>query len=151
MSHTTEINEVVFSDVEALKQTAVALNAKGVRCTLEQNATPRAYYANQQGMGKAPYVLRLKDAQYDVGFYQDKTKGGLVARADLFMNNIANVLGAPITKDGETANQAAMGKLFQTYAITAAKRKAVQQGYTVREQVKGDGSVQLVLTGLKAA
>jgi hypothetical protein len=44
-----------------------------------------------------------------------------------------------------------MGKLFQTYAVTAAKRKAVQQGYNVREQKRADGSIQLILTGGKGA
>jgi Protein of unknown function (DUF1257) len=149
MSHTTEINEVVFGDVEALKQSIKALQKQGVKCELKENEVPRAYFANQQGMGKAPIVLKLTDAQYDVGFYHDKAKGGLIARTDFYGGSVQRVLGAQITKKGETQGQAAMGKLFQMYAVTAAKRKAVQQGYSVREQKGTDGSIKLVLTGIK--
>jgi hypothetical protein len=147
MSHTTEINDVVFSDIEALKLSVAALQKQGVRCKLEEKGTPRAYYSGQSGMGKADYVLHLEDSPYDVGFYMDKAKKGLVARTDFFAGHVARVLGAPLTKKGETQAQAAMGKLFQTYAVTAAKRKAVQQGYNVREQKRADGSIQLILTG----
>lgn len=149
MSHTTEITDVIFGDTEALKLSITALQKQGVRCSLEENTIPRAYYANQTGMGKAPLVLKLLDSPYDVGFYHDKKKNGLVARADFFAGHVSKVLGATTVKKGETAAQAAMGKLFQTYAVTAAKRKAVQQGYTVNEHRKADGTVQLILTNIR--
>lgn len=148
MSHTTEIGNIVFSDVEALKAAVTELNSKGVKCSLEKGGTPRAYYANQQGMGPADYTLKLHDSVYDVGFYRDATKKGLVARTDLFGGHIARVLGVK-ANNSETAQQAALGKLNQVYAVHAATRKAVQQGMTVRRVNNQDGSVRLVVGGIR--
>ena len=72
----------------------------------------------------------------------------MVARTDLFMGHVARVLGATAGQN-ETAGQAALGKLYQTYAIHAATRKAVQQGMTVRRVNNNDGSVRLVVSGIK--
>lgn len=148
MSHTSEISNIVFSDIEALSSAVRELNTKGVKCSLVKGGTPRAYYPNQQGLGEADYVLRLDDCRFDVGFYMDKTKKGLVARTDLFANHVRNILGAKQT-GREDANQAAMGKLFQTYAICAATRKAVQQGMSVSRVNNADGSVRLVVGGVR--
>jgi len=148
MSHTTTIDGVVFSSIEALKAAVKELNSKGVACSLVQNEVPRAYYANQAGLEKADYVLKLPAAQYDVGFYMNKEKGGYEARTDLFMGSVAGVLGVQASP-GETAMQAALGKLNQTYAIHAATRKAIQQGYTVRRVDAKDGGVRLVIGGIQ--
>lgn len=115
---------------------------------MSKGGTPRAYYANQQGMGAADYVIRLADAPYDVGIYKHPTKNGYVARTDLFMGHVARVLGSPATS-GEKAEQAALGKLYQTYGIHAATRKAVSQGMTVKRVNNQDGSVRLVVGGFK--
>ena len=146
MSHTSEISSVVFSDVVALAAAVAELNSKGIKCSLTKGGTPRAYYANQAGMGAADYVLRLDNCRFDIGFYMDKEKKGLVARTDLFAGHVQQVLGAP-KRGTETDAQAAMGKLFQTYAICAATRKAVQQGRTVSRVNAPDGSVRLVIGG----
>lgn len=149
MSHTTSIDNIVFSDVAALKAAVTELMSKGVKCSLEQNTTARAYYQNQAGMaGVHPYVLRLHDSQYDIAFVHDKAKNGLVAKTDLFGNQVSRVLGAQ-ARQGESAQMAALGKLNQTYAIHAATRKAVQQGMTVRRVNNNDGSVRLVVAGIK--
>lgn len=148
MSHTTEIADIVFTDTAALIAAVNELATRGVRCSLVKDATPRAYYSNQQGLGPAAYVLKLEDAPYDVGFYQDAKKKGLVARTDLFAGRVAGVLGAGATGK-ESAAQAALGKLYQTYAIHAATRKAVQQGLTVKRLNNADGSVKLVVGGYK--
>lgn len=146
MSHTTTIDEIVFTDVEALRQAVKELNKMGVACTLEKGTVPRAYGMGQ--MGKADYTLKLANGQYDVGFYMDKEKKGLVAKADFWNGHIQSQLGAK-TRKGESQAQAQMGKLYATYAAAAATRQAIKQGYTVRRVAKEDGSVQLIMTGMK--
>jgi len=144
MSHTTEISSIVFNDIEALRLAVRDLQAAGVKCTLVEKATPRAYYQNQQGMGAADYVLQLQDCPYDVGFYHDDKAKGYVARTDLFMNHVSRVLGATASA-GEKPEQAALGRLYQSYAINAATRQAAKQGYAVRRVTKPDGTVQLIM------
>ena len=149
MSHTTTIDDIVFTDVEALKAAVNELSAKGVKCSLEKNTTARAFYQNQDGMaGTHAYVLRLHDCPYDVAFSMDAKKKGLVARTDLFAGRVAGVLGAPAAGK-ETAAQAALGRLYQTYAIHAATRKAVAQGLSVKRMNNADGSVRLVVGGYR--
>lgn len=149
MSHTTSIDNIVFSDVDALKAAVNELVSKGVKCALERNSSARAFYTNQEGMsGVHPYVLRLHDCPYDVAFVQDTKKKGLVARTDLFADRVAGVLGTP-KAIGESKEQAALGKLYQSYAIHAATRKAVQQGMSVKRVNAADGSVKLVVTGIR--
>lgn len=99
-------------------------------------------------MGEAAYVLKLEGAPYDIGFYMDAKKKGLVARTDLFAGRVSAVLGAPISGK-ESPEQAALGKLYQTYAIHAATRKAVQQGLSVKRVNNSDGSVKLVVGGYR--
>lgn len=148
MSHTTAIDNIVFTDVEALKAAVNELVSKGIKCSLVKGGVPRAYYQNQTGLGEADYVLKLDAAPYDIGFYHDKVKKGLIARTDLFANHVSRVLGATPQK-GERAEQAALGKLYQTYAVHASTRKAVQQGMTVRRVNNEDGSVRLVIGGIR--
>ena len=123
MSHTSEISAVAIVDIAALEGAVSDLKASGVRCSLVKNAKPRAFYNNQQGMGVAPYVLKLEDSPYDVGFYENG-QGGYVARTDLFAGHIQRILGTTVRGPKETAEQAALGKLYQTYAVNAAIRQA---------------------------
>lgn len=148
MSHTTEIGDIVFSDIQALTAAVNEMAGKGVKCSLIKGGTPRAFYQNQQGMGAAEYVLRLEDCPYDIGFYRDNAKKGLVARTDLFAGHVSRVLGVQANSN-ESAAQAALGKLNQTYAIHAATRKAVQQGMTVKRVNNADGSVRLVVGNIR--
>lgn len=142
MSHTTEITGIVFSDMQALEAAVVQLKAQGISCLLEKGVTPRAYYTNQDGMGKADYVLRLFDCAYDVGFYP-RDGGGYVARTDLFNQQVSKILGVPVGKGGP--EMAALGKLNQAYAVEAATRQAIRQGHTVRRSARDDGSIQLIV------
>lgn len=142
MSHTTKIDSVQITDVAAIVLAVRDLNAAGVVCSLVENETPRAYYSRQAGMGKANYVLRLAQCDYDVGLY--KTDSGYEARTDLYMDKVAKVLGAK-AKDGERAEQAAIGKFLQAYAVNATIRQAATKGYKVSKTVKSDGTVQLTL------
>lgn len=148
MSHTTSIDNIVFSDIAALRAAVAELKTRGVRCDLLENSTPRAYYAAQQGMGKADFVLKLHDAPYDVGFYKTTDKVGYVARTDLFAGHVARILGVQ-AKPNEKAEQAALGRLNQTYAVHAATRKAVAQGMTVQRVNAPDGSVRLVVGNIR--
>lgn len=150
MSHTTAVDSIVFTDIHALEGALGDLRASGVRCSLVKDATPRAFYENQQGMGKADYVVRLDDARYDVGLYYDKDKKGYVARTDLWGGSVQKVLGVRV-QPGEHPHQAALGKLYQHYGVQAATRAAVKQGYTVRKIVKEDGTIALQMTGMKGA
>jgi len=76
MSHTTSISDIVFTDMAALQSAVMELQKNGVKCELVKDSTPRAYYAGQSGMGQAPYVLKVNDAKYDVGFYWNEEKKG---------------------------------------------------------------------------
>jgi hypothetical protein len=147
VSHTTAIDNIVFQDIAALTAAVNELAAQGIKCSLEKDAVPRAYYQNQVGMEKAPYVLRLHDAPFDIGFYYDKDKGGHVARTDLHAGHVSRQLGVQ-AQGSETAMQAALGKLNQTYAIHATTRAAVAKGMQVRRVNGNDGSVRLVVTGM---
>lgn len=146
MSHNTTIDEIVFTDIDALKMAVADLNKLGIKSRLVENEVPRAYSSGQ--MGKAPYVLKLENGQYDVGFYFDRDKKGYVATADFYQGHIQKQIGATVRK-GESAAQGQMGKLFQSYAVNAATRQAVRQGYSVRRVNKSDGGVQLIMTGIR--
>lgn len=147
MSHTSVIKAIVISDVRALRAAIKELKREGVKCDLLENAVPRAYYTNQDGLGKADFVVKLDDSKYDIGLYQNKEIGGYEARADLFnaSNNIAKVLGVT-QANGKSRESAALGKLYQKYAVNAAERQALEQGYSTQRNTLQDGSVQLTLT-----
>lgn len=144
MSHTSTINSVVFTDVGALQSAIRELQAEGVSCTLLENAVPRAYSTNQEGMGKAPYVIQLRDARYDIGLYMNEDLGGYEARTDFWRGEVENVLGARC-EEGGNLGQAKMGKLYQKYAVCATENQAALQGYSSSRHTKEDGTVQLVL------
>lgn len=146
MSHTTKLESVTISSIPALRAALAELAKNGVRCSLKENATPRAYYSNQAGMGKAPYVIELADAKYDIGLYPDG-KGGYTAATDFWGGSVQQQLGVQACS-ATGAEQAKMGKLFQSYAIHATMEEARKKGYTTR-RVKGkDGSEQIVITGV---
>lgn len=148
MSHTTAVENIVFSDMDALSAAVSDLVAAGVKCSLEKDATPRAFFPDQPGMGKAPYVLRLHDSRFDVGFYPREGKQGYEARTDLHAGYVSKALGVPKTQT-ETAMQCALGKLNQSYAIHATTRAAVKKGMNVRKVSGADGAVRLVISGYK--
>ena len=148
MSHTSEVSDILFTDIAALTAAVNELSRSGLNISLTKGGTPRAYYQTQEGMGPASYVVKLEDAPYDVGIYKHPSKNGYVARTDLFMGHVARILGGKVSA-GEKTEQAALGKLYQTYGIHAATRKAVSQGMTVQRVNNKDGSVRLVVGGFK--
>lgn len=147
MSHTTTIDGIIFTDIAALRAAIEELNQQGISCSLTKDSTPRAYYPNQTGMGKAPYVVRLNRAPYDVGLYWNEEKKGYEPRTDLFGGSVAGQLGVPMQAGGNPL-RAALGKLNRVYAAHAATRQASKQGYSVRRINKDDGSIRLVVTGV---
>lgn len=144
MSHTTSIDDILFTDISALQAAIAELQAAGVDCSLAKGEKPRAFYAEQQGMGVADYVIKLPSARYDIGLYYNAEKKGYEARTDFFAGSVEAAVG---TSPVGVANpvRAKMGRLYQTYAVHAATRKAVQQGYSVTRREGKDGLIQLVV------
>lgn len=147
MSHTASIKAVKIQSISALRAAVQELNEKhGIKCSLVENTKPRAYFQDQPGMGLAPFVLRLDDCKYDIGFYPDP-KGGYEARTDFWQGHVEKVLGAQACSVA-SKEQAKLGKLFQSYGINAAMEQARKQGYTFRRQAGKDGAEQLIITGV---
>lgn len=144
MSHTTSIKAIKIVSIAALEAAVKELAASGIRVTMSKGGTPRAYYPNQQGMGKADYVVSLADAKYDIGLYKDKD--GYEARTDFFGGSVEKVLGAN-ARSPENAQQAKMGRLFQMYGVHAAMEQARRQGHSVRRVTQQDGTISLQITG----
>lgn len=145
MSHTSSVKSIAISNVEALRAAVEELNANGVRCSLKENASPRAFYQNQTGLGKADYVIELKDSRYDVGLYKSAT-GGYEVRTDFWGKDVEGQLGAKASAPGK-AEQARLGKLFQTYGIHAAMQEARKKGLMATRQKGADGREQVIVTG----
>lgn len=125
------------------------MNEKGIKCTLVQNAKPRAYFTDQAGLGQAEYVLQLHDSRYDIGLYADG-KGGYEARTDFWQGHVEKVLGVQACSVA-SKEQAKLGKFFQAYGIHAAMESARKQGLSVRRVAGKEGAEQLIVTGSFAA
>lgn len=145
MSHTTSISAVKISSIEALRAAVAELNMNGIRCELKANETPRAYYSEQSGLGRADYVLRMENSRYDVGFYRQEDDT-YEARADFWASEISRELGSR-TVAPERRDQAQIGKLLQLYAVHAATEAARRKGLSVRRIPAQDGKIKLELTG----
>lgn len=140
MSHTTAIKGVQITDVAALRSAVNDLNKAGVQCTLIENAKPRAYYSDQEGLGMADLVLQLPNAQYDVGLYkQDKN---YEARTDFYGGSVERQLG--VKDDSVKGDQKKLGKLYQMYAVNATERSLAMKGISSRRTTKQDGTIQLM-------
>lgn len=145
MSHTATVKSIAIQSITALRAAITELAQTGVQCSLLENATPRAYYPNQSGMGKADFVVKLDACPYDIGLYKT-AEGTYEARTDFFAGHIEKVLGAKATTPGN-ADQARMGKLFQMYGVHAAMEAARKKGHMVRRINREDGRIALEVTG----
>jgi len=139
------VKSIKIQSISALRTAVQELAATGVRCSLEQNVAPRAYSTNQVGMGLADFVIRLGDAEYDIGLYKTDD-GSYEARTDFFLGSVERCLGAP-ARSRETSEQAKMGKLFQMYGVAATTEAARKKGHMVRRITKQDGTIALEITG----
>lgn len=144
MSHTTSIKSIKIQSVTALQAAITEMQQAGMKISLVPNATPRAYYANQAGMGQADFVIKLDDAPYDVGLY--KTDDGYEARTDFFQGHVERILGAQ-ARSAATAQQAKLGKMYQLYGVHATMEQCRRKGQSVRRVVKADGTIALEVTG----
>ncbi len=145
MSHTSSVKSIKIQSVVALRNAIKEMKEKGINCSLVENATPRAFYNGQAGMGVADFVLQLQDSKYDVGLYKQQD-GSYEARTDFFLRSVENVLGVKASSK-ETELQAKMGKFFQAYAVCAAEEAARKKGYMCRRVSRQDGAVSIVVTG----
>jgi hypothetical protein len=147
MSHTSSVKSIAITNVEALRAAVTELNSLGVSCELLENASPRAYFSNQAGLGQADFVLKLHKSRYDVGFYRTE-QGGYEVRTDFWGQDVKNQLGAKASGPGK-AEQAQLGKLFQAYGIHAAMGEARRRGLQATRQKGADGVEQVVVTGYR--
>lgn len=137
MSHTTTITSVKITDTSALQSAIEELAREGVNCSLERDAKPRMYSSAQEK--QCDYVLRLRDAEYDIGFQRQKD-GSYAAMTDFFGGTVSKQLGPvqacamPNTPAART--QAQMGRLFQMYAAHAAMNVARAAGHMVEGYVR---------------
>lgn len=145
MSHTTRIKAMQITSAAAVRQAVARLAAQGIKIELLESATPRAFYANQEGMGQADLVIKLGDAPYDIGLYR-QADGTYEPRTDFWGQHVEKVLGAPATAP-EHAMQAKLGKFYQAYGIEAALEQAYLSGKMVTEVTQPNGDIQLVVTG----
>lgn len=145
MSHTTSIKAIKIQSIAALRAAVTELATSGVRCSLVENATPRAYFSDQQGMGQADFVIKLDAAQYDVGLYK-QPDNTYEARTDFYGGSVESCIGGA-AKSEEHREQAKMGKLFQMYGVHAAMEQARKKGLNVRRINQQDGTVKLELSG----
>jgi hypothetical protein len=146
VSHTTKINAVTIRSVTALTAAIAFLQSHHkINCTLVPNSTPRAYYAQQEGMGQADYVLKLNDAPYDIGFYK-QADGTFEPRTDFWNKHVEKVLGVPHDKT-YTGDGYKLGKLMQAYGMAAAEEQARRQGLMVQRSIQANGSIKLIATG----
>ena len=144
MSHTTTVKSVAIRDIEALRSAVKELQDQGVDCHLEEgtNIAPRMYYSQQQAelKGKTPYVLRLKNSNYDVGFQRMEEDGEVnyAPVTDFFGGDIKRNLGAKCGCAETEANapEMAIGNMMHLYAKNAAINSAVNSGYTVEDVVQ---------------
>lgn len=146
MSHTTTINSIKLVSKSSIEAAVRDLKSMGINCDLLENATPRAYYSNQEGLGKADMVLHLRDSRYDVGLYYNKENGAYEARADFWAGDIARILGSERSSKDVPAEQAYLGVFFQAYSRRAVMDQALSQGYAVTETQNADGSMVLTLS-----
>lgn len=146
MSHTTSIGGIKIANIDALEAAIAELANAGIKCSLVADSTPRAYFKDQQGMGRADYVIKLDNSRYDIGLYKQED-GSYEPRTDFWGGDVAKLLGGTAGAP-EREQQAQLGKLFQMYGVHAATLEARRSGKMVR-RVNDDvtGQIKLVVTG----
>lgn len=68
MSHTTTVSGLSIKFADSIRAAVTEMKTNGLNVELLENATPRMYYPHQmQEVGDCDFVLKVKDAKYDVG------------------------------------------------------------------------------------
>lgn len=164
MSHTTTVESAGISSVKALKATVKALQKQGIECELLENTKPRMYYDDQlqRQMGRSseicPYVLRLKDAAYDVAFIEDeKDASRLMPVFDDWVppgrKGVKDILGAQYEgkvehwagrKSASEQQLHSIGKLLQEHSAVVSIDQMKKKGFRVAKRTTDKkGHVQL--------
>ena len=126
MSHFTTIKTQI-KDTTALKAAVAELGL-----ILLQNAEARGYAVNKQ---HGDYVIRLK-GPYDIAVNQ-QPDGTFGLTTDWWEGHVEREVGANF------------GKLLQLYAVHKASIEARRKGLTVQRNQKHDGSIKLVIGGVR--
>ena len=136
MSHTTTLKGVKITSVSALRAAVAALREKGRNIELVENAKPRMYYDNQEG--NCPFVLKLKDARYDVGLRMAED-GSYTPVLDTWGGHVSRELQNPKCdlKQGQAA-EAAISLFTQEYAKAASTEAMLDQGFHVAEETQDE-------------
>ena len=125
MSHFTTI-ETQVRDEAALRAACAELGL-----TVEANAVARGYKTNTH---RGDLVIRLK-GPYDIAATKQGATFGLTC--DWWDGHVEKEVGANY------------GRLLQLYGVHKAQIEARKKGYTTRRQVLGDGSIKLVIGGVR--
>lgn len=144
MSHTTVLKGINIVSIEAVERAVAELSSKGIKIALKKDAKPRAFYQNQNGMGKADYVIELGDSRYDIGLYRND-RGGYDLRTDFWAGDVEKVLGVKASSN-DMVEQAKLGKLYQAYALNAAEIQAENEGYQYYRESGNNGVERLIVT-----
>lgn len=152
MSHTTTVKSVAIRDIAALRSAVEELQSQGIECHLEEgsNIAPRMYYQAQQNelKGKTPYVLRLKNSQFDVGFQKLEVDGEVTYApvTDFHAGYIRKQLGAKCGCKSSTAGEADIGNLMHLYAKHAALNSVAASGYSVENMEYNEQTGEIHIT-----
>lgn len=129
MSHTTTIRGMNITSVPAMRHAVEALQNKGIRCELLENAKPRMYYRRQEET--CDFVLKLHDSTYDVGFRKN-ADGGYDPVLDTWDNQIEDQVGAvcpvPDMNTSQGRAQMAIGRFMVEYNEALGLMEAVKNG-----------------------
>ena len=126
MSHFTTI-QTQIRDVSALRTAC-----KEMGFTVEENAEARGYSLNKI---KGDLVIRLK-GPYDIAVNQ-QADGTFGMTTDWWDGHVEREVGENY------------GRLLQLYAVHKAQAEARRKGYTSRRQTLGDGSIKIVIGGVR--
>lgn len=126
MSHFTTI-ETQIRDGAALRSACEELGL-----IVESEAEARGYGSNKL---KGDLVIRLK-GPYDIAVNQQED-GTFGLTCDWWGGHVERELGKNF------------GRLLQLYAVHKAQAEARRKGYTTRRRTLGDGSIKIVIGGVR--
>ena len=126
MSHFTTI-ETQIRDPAALREACRELGVE-----LAANATARGYGGNAL---PGEFVIRLK-GPYDIAVNRTGN-GGFGLTCDWWDGHVEKEVGPNF------------GRLLQLYGVHKARIEAQKKGYSVRRQTLSDGSIKVVIGGVR--
>lgn len=146
MSHNVTIDDIVINDITALRNCIAELAKEGIAISLVENAAFRSYGRNGH---ECPYVIKLDNANYDIGLIRNKENDGYKLLFDPYgAGGIRKELGVPVASCpiGAKIEQITIGKLLQQYAVCKMERDASLNGMGVQRTKAKDGTINLTVT-----